>query len=100
MQERQYASTGRKFNYIYTCTVTQQNTLTVQNAVVRAVARLWFSIHEHNYRRAKASELVPLGRFRLWELKQVIQNVVWFYKLLKHLMRKYQFLVMETEGCM
>jgi hypothetical protein len=30
----------------------------------------------------------------------VIQNVVWLYKLLKHLMRKYQFLVMETEGCM
>lgn len=100
MQERQYASTGRKFNCIYTFTVTQQNTLTVQNGLVRAVERLWFSVSEHNYRRAKASELLRFGRFILWELKQVIQDVVWLYKLLKHLMRKYQFLVMETEGCM
>jgi len=100
VQERQYVSTGRKFNFIYTCTVTQQNTLTVENVLVRTVERLWFSVYEHNYRRAKASELVRFGRLRLWELKQVIQNVVWLYKLLKHLMRKYQFLVMETEGCM
>ena len=100
MRERQYSSNGRNFNCIYTCTVTQENILTVQNALVRAVERLWFPVYEHNYRRAKASELVRFGQFRLWELKQVIQNVVWLYKLLKHLMRKYQFLVMETEGCM
>ena len=61
---------------------------------------MWFSDYEHDYRRPKAIELVRFDKFKLWVIKQVIQNLEWLYKLLKHLMRKCQFIVMETEGCM
>jgi hypothetical protein len=48
----------------------------------------------------RVAELVRFGQFKLWEMKRVIQNLVWLYKFLKRLMRKYQFILMETEGSM
>jgi hypothetical protein len=48
----------------------------------------------------RLAEVLRFGQLKPWKMKQMIQNLVWLYKLLKRLTGKYKFIVMETKGCM